>query len=1139
MKCGTRKLLILALSALALGACTPTKKPSTKQRPEPPRLALEEAAKPVGAVSGLGEEYGAYPRFPDLHGEVVVFAAEGDLWQASLRGGLARRLTSHPGTELFPHFSPDGKHLAFSGEYDGNQDVFVMPAVGGAPRRLSFHPALDQVLGWTAKGDAILFRSQRDHPHGDWTLYTISPEGGDPTRLPLSRAARLAYEPGGERVAVNLTDRDFRRWKRYAGGTSAQIFVGDLKGGPFRKLTTFKGTNAYPMWHGGRIYFLSDRTGTENLWSMTPEGQDLKQHTRFDDYDVRFPSLGDGRIVFQHRAELQLLDLKSGAVRPIPVRVLSDALSTRTRFTDPARYLRRYELSPDGKYLGLEIRGNLHLIPAAKEGRRIRVSRGSASRQQGISFSDDGKQIATTSDASGETEIAILDSRGVKEPRALTRGGARFKYPPLWAPGGKLIAYAESDNRLYLVSSVKGDPVEVDHSPYDRITDYAFSPDGRWLAYSKVEENYFSSIFLYDCERKKSTRVTESSFNDWYPTWSTDGKYLAFLSDRTINPFVDRLDLETIIDKATKPYLVLLAQKTPSPFLPRDPERDEEKEKKEKAAEKAKAGEQAKLPTVTVDLEGIGDRIVEVPVPAGNLGGLQVGEDAILYLSHPSRGMTDWEKIWWGAEEPTATLKRFDLKKKKEATFAEGIVSYEVSRDGKTIVLRRKKTRLYAFKLAEKAPTEKELAEHALPLPAIREQVDPPAEWRQIYREVWRMMRDFYFAEDMGKVDWAAMGKKYLSLLDRIASREELEDLLGELVAELSLGHTYIWGGEMRPVERVPVGLLGADLEPDAASGHYRFKRIYAGANWDPERLSPLTLSHVKVREGDYLIKIDGRPIKVGESPYSRLQRAAGELVQLTVSSDPKGVLGRDVEITTLKKEGPVRYHAWVKQNRERVAAQTKGQVGYLHLPDMMTAGMVEFDRWYYPQVRKAGLIVDGRWNRGGFVSQIMIKRLMRTILSWSKSRSGWVGPYPENTLNGRVVVLTNERAGSDGDIFARAVQVAKIGPVIGTRTWGGVVGINMSHPLVDKGVSTRPGYFAWWEPARGFRLEGEGVTPDLVVENDPGAEFRGTDAQLEKGIETMLELLRKNPPKPPAFGESPDKRKETWVKSYGQTDRP
>ncbi len=1134
LTCGASPALVAL--ALALAACAPPKPRSEAKRPGPPAgLPLAEAARAAAAPAGA-EAHRGYPRFPDLHGEVVVFAAEGDLWQAPVRGGLARRLTTHPGNELFPRFSPDGTRLAFSGDYDGNQDVFVMPALGGAPKRLTFHPAMDQVLGWTPKGDAILFRSQRDHPHGDWTLYAVPAAGGDPVRLPLSRASRLAYEAGGERVALSLTDQDFRFWKRYAGGTAPQIFVGDLKGGPFRRLTTFKGTNAYPMWHAGRIYFLSDRTGTKNLWSMTPEGQDLKQHTRFDDFDLRFPSLSaDGRIVFQHRAELKLLDTKSGEVRPIPVTIISDALSTRTRFTDPVRFLRRFELSPDGKYLGLEIRGNLHLIPAAKEGRRIALSRGSAARHQGLSFSDDGKQVATTSDASGETEITILDARGLKPPRQVTRGGARFKLAPVWAPGGKLIAYAESDNRLYVVPAEKGEPVLVDHSPYDRISDYAFSPDGRWLAYTKVEENYFSSIFLYDCERKQTVRVTEAAFNSWSPSFSTDGKHLAFLSDRTLNPFVDRLDSETAIDKATKPYLVLLSAKARSPFLPPDPERDEEKEKKEKKEAKATPG---KLPKVELDPDGIAERIVEVPVPAGHLGGLFAGAGTLLYLSHPSRGMKDWEKLWWGDDEPTAALIRFDFKTKKEERLVEDLVGYELSRDGKTIVLRKKQTKLYAFKLGEKLPPEKALAELELPLPAIREEIEPRVEWRQIYNEVWRMMRDFYFAEDMGKVDWAAMGKKYAALLDRIASREELEDLMGELIAELSLGHTYLWGGDQRRVERVPVGLLGADLEPDAG-GLYRFRRIYPGANWDSERLSPLTLSHVKVREGEYLAKIDGRPVRAGDNVYSRLQRAAGELVQLTVARDPKGAITRDVEVTTLRSEAPLRYYAWVKHNRELVAERSKGQVGYLHLPDMMTAGMVEFDRWYYPQVRKAGLVVDGRWNRGGFVSQIMVKRLTRTILSWSKSRSGWVGPYPENTLNGRIVVLTNERAGSDGDIFARAVQVAKLGPVIGTRTWGGVVGINLSHPLVDKGTSTRPGYFAWWEPERGYRLEGEGVTPDVVVENDPGAEFRGSDAQLEKGIELVLELIRKNPPRPPAFGASPDKRKETWVKTYGETSKP
>ncbi|MBW2533588.1 MAG: PDZ domain-containing protein, partial [Deltaproteobacteria bacterium] len=407
-------------------------------------------------------------------------------------------------------------------------------------------------------------------------------------------------------------------------------------------------------------------------------------------------------------------------------------------------------------------------------------------------------------------------------------------------------------------------------------------------------------------------------------------------------------------------------------------------------------------------------------------------------------------------------------------------------------------------------------------------------EWRQIFNEAWRMMRDFYWSPDMGQVDWAAIGKKYAVLLPRVATRDELEDLLGEMVAELSLGHTYVWGGDRRRARPVPVGLLGADLEPHD-SGRYRFARIYPGESWDAKRRSPLTLSHARVKEGDFLLRIDGRELRTGDNVYSRLQKAAGEMIQLTVSADPGGRGARDVEITTLKNEHALRYHAWVRRNRELVAQKTEGRVGYLHIPDMMTAGMVEFDRWYYPQVRKEGLIVDARWNRGGFVSELMIKRLTRRVLAWQKGRRGYVGPYPANTLNGRLVVLTNERAGSDGDIFPRAVQVAKLGPVIGTRTWGGVVGISLQHPLVDKGVSTRPRTFAWWDLKRGWGVEGEGVTPDMVVDNDPAAMHRGEDAQLDKGIAVILDLLRKNPPQAPAFGPPPDKRRKTWVDKYGK----
>ncbi len=1118
---------------------------SPKQQGEPPRriwgLPIEEATGPSAGneLAAKGDADAGYPRFADTYGGVVVFSAEEDLWEVAATGGIARRLTTHPGVELFAKFSPDGKWLAFSGDYDGNQDVFVMPSAGGVPQRLTWHPSQDQVLGWTPDGKSILFRSRRDHPHVDWTLYTVPLEGGDAVHLPIDRGARLAYEPGGKRVAINVLEADFRYWKRYAGGSTPQILVGDLDGGMFRKLTTFLGTNSFPMWHEGRIYFLSDRTGTLNLWSVTPEGTALKQHTRFDDYDVRFPSLNQGKIVFQHRAELYLLDLKTDEQKPIPIHIVSDCQAARTRFTDPSQYLSRFELSPDGRTLGLEIRGDLHLVPTAKEGRRIQITHGSASRERGIEFSDDGSEIAANSDAPGETEVTVYDAQGAKPPRQVTTDGTRFKYPPAWAPGGKLLAYGDSDNKLYIVPAKGGESKEVDHSPYGRISGYSFSPDGRWIAYTKVGENDFRSVFLYDIQKEKVVPITDFTANDWSPAWSTDGKYLAFLSERALDPVLDNLDQETIIDRATKPYLVLLSAKTRSPFLPaKIGEREEPKKDKDKDKDESDDQKKAKA-RVTIDVEGIADRIVEVPVAAGHYNALWAGSGALLYLSEPALGMAEWEKLLWAGDKPSSTLMRFDFKEKKADTFLEDVTSYAVSRDGKKVAVRRKKGSLYAFKLAAKGPKDDELKEAEIQLAPIRESVEPRAEWQQIFDESWRMMRDLYFAPDMGKVDWPAMHKKYAVLLPRIATRDELEDLIGEMVGELSLGHTYVWGGDKQRGKRVPVGLLGADLEPDSHANHYRFKRIFEGVSWDSDRSSPLTLGYAQVKEGEYLIKIDGRELHPGDEVYSRLQKAAGEVVQLTVSEDPTGAGARELEITTLKDEYPVRYDSWVRHNRQYVARKTDGKVGYLHIPDMMSAGMVEFDRWYYPQVRKQGLIIDARWNHGGFVSQMMIKRLSRHVLSWRKSRSGFVGPYPDNAVHGKIVVLTNERAGSDGDIFPRAIQVAKIGPVIGTRTWGGVVGINMQLPLVDEGTSTRPGFAAWWEQERKWGVEGEGVQPDIVVDNDPAETFRGADAQLDKGISVVLELLAKDPPQPPAFGDYPDKRKETWVKRYGQTDKP
>ncbi len=1149
----TCRLILCSCLVLAAGCqsreVAPANQPAAQKQPAlTAQASPQPEADPAQAAAILTGEAGkngrlGYPRFPDIHGQQVVFSAENDLWLTTVAGGLARRLTVHEGNEFFAKFSPDGKWLAFSGDYDGNQDIFVMPAVGGVPQRLTFHPARDQAIGWTPDGASILFRSQRHHPHGNWTLHTIPRLGGDPVRLPLSRAARLSWEPKGKRVAINRLSRDFRRWKRYAGGMAVQIFIGDLEGGPFHKVTTFKGTNAYPMWHGERIYFLSDRTGTQNIWSMTADAKDLRQHTQSTNFDVRFPSIGQDRIVYQAGASLRLLDVRSGQDREIPVRIVSDALRTRTRFTDPKKHLRSFALSPDGAFLALQIRGNLHLVPAQKEGRRIQVSRSSDSHERGISFSPDGSQIATVSSQAGEDEIFLYDTLGAKKPQRVTTDGKRFKHPPLWSPTKERIAFADSDNRLYLVSAGGGKTREVDHSPFGPIEQIAWSPDGKWLAYVKAETNYLGSIFLFQVETGAKARVTNEFFHDSNPTWSPDGKYLYFLSRRSLNPYLDELDFETIVDKTTKPYLVLLSAKTPSPFLPTKAGQDDErmmKVLKRIREEEKRKREFRQPPQVEIDLSGMGDRIVEVPVDAGNYHNLWAGREFILFLKSPMIGMADWGELFSENTKLTSSLMRFEMgeKEKGAKTYLADVRSFCVSRNGKRIATMNRKKEFFVFQLGDQPPAQEKLAKKKIPIAAIREQVEPLAEWRQIFFEVWRMMRDFYWEPHMANVDWLAMQEKYLPLLSRVATRAELEDLLGEMVAELSLGHTYIWGGDQKRARPISVGLLGADLAPDA-SGLYRFTRVYQGANWDKKRVSPLTLPHVGVVAGDFLLKIDGRPIKAGDNVYSRLQKAAGEFVLLTVHSRPSLNGARDVEIKTLANEKAVRYFSWVAKNRVYVSEKTGDQVGYLHLPDMMTRGMVEFDRWYYPQIRKQGLIIDARWNGGGFVSGILIKKIMRDVLFWVRSREGFVGTYPSNSLRGRVVVLTNESAGSDGDIFPRAIQIAKIGPVIGTRTWGGVVGIDGSNPLVDGGTSTRPHYFALYERERKWGVEGEGVVPDIIVDNDTGAVDRGQDAQLDRGIAEVLERLRQAPAQRPDFVAPPDKSKEAWVKKYGQTDKP
>lgn len=1073
----------------------------------------------VAALASAGSAAPGYLRYPDLNGTTIVFGAEGDLWVAPDAGGLARRLTSSPGTEYFPRFSPEGTRIAFTGEYDGNRDVYVIPAQGGEPRRLTWNPSPEEVLGWTPDGARILFRSRAENALA-WELFSVAATGSDPEKLPLGWAARIAIDPQTGLWAFNRATTEGRTWKRYRGGTASDLWVGHPDRADFAKVSDFPGPQEFPMWHGGRLYFVCDQGGTGNIWSLRPDGSDRRRHTDVKGWDARWPAMSpDGRVVFTLGADIHVLSTADDTVRKVAVELPSDAVLTRTRYPEAGRTLTSLALSPKADRLAVVTRGEIFSVPV-KDGPTLPVSSGSGARESSASFSPDGTRLVYVTDEPGEEEIRTLDAWGRGKPGVVRPAGASgWHYPPAWSPDGSLIAWADNTHALHVAPAAGGAAKLVDSCEQNAIADYAWSPDGRWLAYSKAARTDYSSIYLYDTRAARVHRLTGPYTNDVAPAWDPEGRYLYFLSDRSTNPVLDGRDLNVIEVKSTIPLMVLLRRDAPSPFaatkgLP-DGEKAEEKGKDDtarKERDKGKEGDQAEKPpkAVAIDLDGIADRVVALPgVERGRYVRIAATAKLVYIASVPIEGMNEQPDIFDEAA-PNVTLHAFDLEKKKLTVFTEGVSDFEVARKADKLAVMKKKGDIFVL---DAGATAGDTAEAKVSLANVVVELDPREEWAQIYWEAWRRERDFYWDENLGGLDWKAIGKQYATLLPRLASRADLSDLVGELISELNTSHTYVIGGDPGVrAPRVSTGLLGADLAREGDV--FRVKRILRGDAADGVR-SPLAEPGVGVTEGSYILAVNHRPFAKGVPFLAALDNLAGKDVVLTVGPKPTTEGSRDVVVRPLDSEDELRYADWVRSNREYVAARTSGRIGYLHIPDMMAEGMTAFDTWYFPQLDKEGLVVDARWNGGGFVSEIILERLRRKVDSFSVARNGNLLTYPARTLNGPFVVLTNQFAGSDGDIFPAAVQLEKLAPVIGMRSWGGVVGIWALRPLVDGGILTEP-EGAWNDPARGWTIENHGVDPDIVVENLPQDLSKGSDAQLDRAIAEVLRLRDTRPPTGP-----------------------
>jgi tricorn protease len=1061
-------------------------------------------------------------RWADVRGDTVVFTYEDDLWLAPTAGGTARRLTRHEGAERYAKVSPDGSRIAFTGQYDGGADVYVMDVTGGTPRRLTWYPAVDRVLGWTPDGD-ILFRSSRRYPFRGEELYRVRPDGGTPVRLPVDRAGLASLSPDGRRIAYNRISREDRTWKRYEGGMAQDIWVGSLDEREYRPVTEWEGTDSYPMWHGEAIYFTSDRShGTLNLFRYHLGDGTTTALTDSRDYDVKYPSLGDGRIVYQQAERLHLLDVATGESRPLEIVIPTDRTRTRTEWVGVSEHTGRFAPSPSGARLLLEARGEILTLPV-DEGEPAAVTSSSGSREKSPAWSPDGAHIAFISDRTGEEELYLVDQRGRDDWRQLTRGGAGLLLPPTWSPDSRYLLYSDKRMRLNLLDVESGDAQVIAQGELDDawerwgIQDYVFSPDSRFIAYTKMEPPVHESIFLYDIEQGSTERLTDRWHTDWSPSFDPDGRYLYFLSQRSLDPIMGRVDQNHVFLDVTRPYMILLRDE-PSPFLPEEglePTGDGGNDGEESAA----ADDE---PRTVIDRAGLERRLLAVPgVAPGNYFRLEAVPGGFLYLERTDPEFLKYQEV--GDTTPgRLDLWRYAIDEQSATKLLAGVNNYHLTPDGTHLAYRAGDT---FGVIASAQPAE--VGQGQVDVAGMRIKVDRQAEYRQIFDEAWRVQRDWFYDAGLHGVDWARIGDKYRRFLPDVGDRSDLNYLIGEMIAELNAGHTYVFGGDRPdPVPDVPVGLLGADLVPDRQAGYHRIERIVSGPNWRESERSPLLAPGCDVAEGDWLMAIDGEPATADRNVYGLLENKADGVVIISFAKRPSPAEARTCRLKPLRSERPLRYRAWVEERRRRVEQASDGRLGYIHLPDMMQRGLIEFARGFYPQYDRQGLVIDVRYNGGGFVGDMIIDRLERRVWSMTQPREGQALRNPERAFHGPMAVLINQDTGSNGEYFARAIQIKQMAPLIGTRTWGGAVGIEPHQDLVDRGLTTPP-QFGLFSLEGEWLIEGRGVEPDIPVRNMPGDVLAGEDAQLERAIDLLLEQITSEPaPLPQEPPPYPDKSK-------------
>lgn len=1042
-------------------------------------------------------------RYPHASETKITFSHAGDIFTVPIEGGLARRITVSEGIEIYPRFSPDGKHIAFVGEYDGQQQIFLVNSLGGDPIRLTNNmddPSFSERMGpnkiimhW--ENDNIIYRSRHEKWHIlEAKLYSISKDGGIPYTYPLPTSGYAHLSPDGKKVAYNRIYRQYRTWKRYRGGQVDNIWIYDFETEKLTQITDNDSQNIIPMWYQDKIYYISDRTGTMNLYTYDLNTKTEKQLTQYDEYDIKFPSLGKNHIAYSMGGHIYLHDLSNDLSKKVDISIEEDFPNTRPSLLKLEDNISGATINNDASIAIFTARGDIFTVTKDKFLTK-NITNSSNSHDRNAIASPDGNWIAYISDETGADEIFLIKPDGTGK-KQLTNDNQSYRYEMKWSPDSKMILSSDKTMRLYYIDIATGKTNLIHKSPFWEIRDFNWSPDSKWIAFTDYINSKMYGIHLYSLESKESKLITNKFFKASSPVFTPGGNYLFYVSDRTFNPSVNPLEWNFHYTDMSKIYGVPLSKKTKSLLLYEGPKKSKSDDKKDDTPI-----------SVEVDFDNIEDRVFEVPTSPGSYRSLYPSKDHKLYYSKSSTG-----------NSPSTYV--FDFDEMKESKVADFYL-WEISEDGNSIFY-NDKGKYYISKFSDKVSVSND---DLIKTDKLTHKVNRQEEWNQIFYEVWRQMRDFFYDENMHKVDWEAVKKRYEVLLPYVNHRADLNYVLGEMISELNVGHAYVGGGDLPKVEKISIGLLGCEYE--FTNGGWKITKIYPGRNWDEKTRSPLTEPGVDIKEGDYLIAIDDIKLNKDISPNIALENKANELVKIKVNNSISENNSKEYFVKTISSEKGLRYFDWVEGRRKIVDEKTNGRVGYIHIPDMgLGNGLAEFVKYFYSQLDKEALIIDDRYNGGGNVSPMIIERLRREIgIAQFIRNQDSISAKPDATMTGPVVCLINQMSMSDGDLFPYQFKHYGLGKLIGKRTWGGVIGIRGSLPFIDGGYLMKP-EFANFGVDGEWILEGTGIAPDIEIDNHPAEEMKGIDAQLNKAIEVILEEIKTNPRKQlPNIPPFPDKR--------------